>query len=171
MMKQNHLLAAATAVAAMDGLAHWPVTVLGMAVALPAGLLSDLDTASSAFGRKAGPIPYLIHRLGIRHRTLFHSLTFAAWFAAGLLALGTSLHWPWTRVVALSAFAGLMAHPFADAFTESGVSILWPVPLRLRLGHLKVNSALENGPIRLGLMALSVAVIGFVGAHYGWGVW
>ena len=170
MMKHNHLMAAATAVGIADGLVHWPITVLGLAVALPAGLISDLDTPTSSFGQRSGPLPYLIRAMGIQHRTLFHSVLFAALVASGVLWLGTAHHWPYTQVVALSAFAGIMAHPIADAFSASGVSIFWPVPVRVRFARMRVEGMTERTWVTLLMMVLAVGVTAYVGSRYGWGL-
>ena len=172
MMKHNHLLAAASAVGIADGVLHWPVSVLGLALALPAGLISDLDTPTSSFGRRAGPLPYLIRLVGIRHRTFFHSLPFAAIVFAGLVQLGSLHHWALTRLIAVSVTAGILSHSLlADVYTEHGVEFFWPVPIRLRLAHLHVNSVAERTWVTLLMMAGAVAITAYVGSRFGWALW
>lgn len=168
MMKRNHLLAAATAVGVAAGLAHWPVSVVGLAIGVPTSLLNDLDTPMSTLGRRAGPVPYLIRLLGIRHRTVLHSALFVALVTSGILFWGTVHHWAYVRLVAVSVGAGLLSHPLADAFTEHGVPLFWPVPYRVRLARIRVDSPFERIAVTAGLLALAFGVLTWVGTHNGW---
>lgn len=96
----------------------------GGALFLAGCVAPDLDTPDSAVSHS---LPWL-HRglalLGVRHRTLTHSLVGVAFCAAVCWALvATSPEalwlWPWFP-------AGCLFHVFLDALSDAGVPWLWP---------------------------------------------
>lgn len=98
-------------------------------VVLFACLLPDIDTGFSTIGKFQGGrvIQFLV-----RHRGLFHSLTFC--FA---LTFFLAVFLP---VVALPFFLGYSLHLIADSFTREGIKPFWPYKMvsswKLRTGSL-----------------------------------
>ncbi len=140
MRAATHLLFSAVLLAALMRYQHFSPSnlVLLVAVLAVATLGADLDHPASKLGRRA---PWIGWILG--HRTLFHSV----WFAA-LLA---SLLWNWHRLIAAGFVLGWGGHLLLDGFTKSGIAPLWPLPWKIR------------GPVRVGGLAEWLVFLGLAG--------
>ncbi|HLI71387.1 MAG TPA: metal-dependent hydrolase [Ktedonobacteraceae bacterium] len=105
-------------------------------------LLPDIDNAHSTLGKKLGWISKEIqHKVG--HRTLFHSflgLICGAFIAFGLqeliqyLLLTRGYTLPAhiisdSHIIFIAVLFGSIMHIAADALTEEGVPLFWPVPV------------------------------------------
>jgi len=99
---------------------HVSSPVIFSIVFLVAGLLPDIDSPMSFFGKRKifSPIQSLVN-----HRGMFHSITFAF-----IVALIISLVFP---VLALGFFLGYALHLVADSFTIEGIAPFWPLGNRL----------------------------------------
>jgi membrane-bound metal-dependent hydrolase YbcI (DUF457 family) len=108
----------------------------GIVIAL-ASLLPDLDTGASILGRI---LPALSRRLERRfgHRTLTHSLPFAAALAAALFPLVFI-----ERDFYLCLIVGYASHPVLDSCTVTGVRLLYPVSSARCVFPMDVNSPLR----------------------------
>jgi inner membrane protein len=100
---------------------------LGLAVVVLAALAPDLDSAGSAAARSLGPLSRLPARavqLLLHHRGPLHSAlaVLAAGVLGGLLGARLGL----AGVGAAVAF-GWGTHVLADAVTDRGVPLLWPL--------------------------------------------
>ncbi|GIM47624.1 hypothetical protein DNHGIG_31730 [Collibacillus ludicampi] len=110
---------------------HQPVLTWQTAVALLgayfAGPAADVDQPQSYVGQRIWPLAIALSGLGIRHRTLTHSLLFLAglWGVLQLLPLSDMIRW--------AIWIGYASHPLIDLFNEEGVELLWPLRIRVRL--------------------------------------
>jgi inner membrane protein len=156
MVGKSHLLVGLTAGVVLDSVAHvsGPSLVgsshITLATVINKGLfyfmvgfgalLPDIDNARSTLGRKLGWISKGIqHTFG--HRTLFHSflgLGIGAALAIGLeqlvkyllLSRGYTLSADTiatTHIVLIAVLFGCIMHIAADALTEEGVPLFWPM--------------------------------------------
>lgn len=120
------------------------------------GPAADVDQPVSFVGERLWPVSELLQTLGIRHRTLTHSLFLTAgiWLLLTVLQLPIVLVWAWTL-----AFA---SHWFIDLFNEEGVELFWPLPFRVKLLPsiiaIPVDSLAEN-LVRLGLTGVSTLLM------------
>jgi len=84
-------------------------------IALAATLLPDIDNGFSTLGKMQGS---KIVQFFVKHRGIFHSLTFAV-----ALTFIITVFFP---VLGLGFFLGYSIHLFADSFTKEGISPFWP---------------------------------------------
>ncbi len=112
-----------------------PQSLVLMAAGLLLGsVLPDIDSDTSTLGRLFPFISGPLH-----HRSLTHSLT----FAAALLALGQYLPQFWQPFFFWLA-AGCLLHIALDMFNPAGVPIIWP--LRFRARFLMLHNIRSGGP-------------------------
>lgn len=110
---------------------HQPVLSWQTAVALLgayfAGPAADVDQPQSYVGQRVWPLSIALSGLGIRHRTLTHSLLFLAglWVALQFVPIPNVIRW--------ALWIGYASHPFIDLFNEEGVELLWPFRVRIHL--------------------------------------
>ena len=105
-------------------------------------LLPDADSPKSIIGRHIPVIPRLI-----RHRTLTHTIWFAALFMFLYPPLGI----------------GIITHIVLDLCNPDGVPILWPIKWKLRIPI--INRFCKSGRMAdnlLGTVCWVVAIAGFV---------
>jgi inner membrane protein len=156
MVGKSHLLVGLTAGVVFDSVAHIsgpPLTgQTSVSLALVVNkalyyfmvgfgaLLPDIDNARSTLGRKLGWISKEIQRT-FGHRTLFHSilgLIMGSALAIGLeqvakyLLISRGVHiWQdstaTTHLVFIAILFGCIMHIAADALTEAGVPLFWPI--------------------------------------------
>lgn len=125
MLFRNHLIVTA-AVATYVSSQVQPETITAVCVIwgciFLGSLLPDLDTPGSVMGSR---LMFLSLPLSVvlGHRTITHSL----WPVMLMYWLVDNTH----GVVMLLAI-GYASHLLADAVTDSGIPILWPLPLRLK---------------------------------------
>ena len=102
-------------------------------VATLASLLPDLDTQSSAIGKR---LRFISRPLEARfgHRTITHSLA----FIAGLFVLLLPLVW-WRADLYYCFCVGYATHPLLDTATINGVSLFYPVSGRKCVFPMDVN--------------------------------
>lgn len=114
-------------------------------------LLCDVDKPSSKMGRHLWLVSRTSSMLQIRHRTLAHSLL------ASLLIWVVLFAAPIPDVLAWSLFFSFCSHWFIDLFNESGVELLWPIPIKFKLlpGFLAISSEDLIGQ-RLFRLALTI---------------
>lgn len=123
-----------------------------------ASLLPDIDISVSPAGRV---FPWVSRWLERRfpHRSCTHSLV-----ASGAVALATYPaaimgYLPLSVVHAINI--GYFAGWFADAFTRSGVEMLWPSPVRCVLPGNRDLRLRTNSPAEYGLLVVFVAIAFF----------
>ncbi|MBX6396252.1 MAG: metal-dependent hydrolase [Alicyclobacillaceae bacterium] len=104
---------------------EWP-TAVALLGAYLMGPAADVDQPQSYVGHRMRPIAGLLSGLGIRHRTLTHSLLFLVglWIALQLL--------PVPDIVRQAIWIGYASHPLIDLLNEEGVELFWPLPVRIR---------------------------------------
>lgn len=116
-----------------------------------AAMLPDIDHAQSFISRRAWLLSWVI-RLFTRHRGFTHSM-FAVLVSWSLM---TVLKVPPSFV--LAAVAGYGSHLLLDALTPSGLLLLWPLRLRVRLPLVRTGSVGELIVFcNLALMAIVLA--------------
>ncbi|AEG58976.1 metal-dependent hydrolase [Desulforamulus ruminis] len=129
-------------------------------------LLPDLDHPNSWIGSRI-PILPTIARGVLGHRGALHSL-------AATLALGGIIGLLWGREIGLAMAAGYLAHLAGDMLTLSGVPLLWPLPVMVRIPLVKTGGLLERfvvfPALTLGLVYWAVLpeVSGYVGRVMAW---
>lgn len=110
---------------------HQPIltwqTLASLVGAYLAGPAADVDQPHSFVGSKVKPVSLFLQGIGIRHRTLTHSILFMVFFWLMLLAI------PLPDVVRWAILAGYVSHPIIDLFNEEGVELLWPLKFRIKL--------------------------------------
>jgi inner membrane protein len=139
---------------------HYHVPVIGWQVpaALMAGYIAgpaaDIDKEESLVGRKLWPVSWVIHTLGIRHRTVTHSIPFIGllWYLLSLLPIPPVILW--------TILAGYASHPFMDLFNEQPVELFWPLRIKVRL--LPIGIPVDSpgeGVIRFALSVVSTVFL------------
>lgn len=105
----------------------------GAALAGVGALLPDLDHPHSIIGRRA-PILSWPLRLLAGHRGFTHSALGVAAAGWGLwqLVSGLAAH-GWLTWCLVPLLVGYLSHLVADACTEGGVALWWPLPGRVHL--------------------------------------
>ena len=106
-----------------------------LAIILVASRLPDIDETRSKIGKRTKPVSSIINFI-FDHRGFFHSLTIIILSIIGLLTIKTP------HFIILAVAIGYFSHLFLDAFTKSGIPILWPIKTRLK-GFVKTGSFLE----------------------------
>jgi inner membrane protein len=134
---------------------------LSAGVAALAALAPDLDHAGSTLARFAGPVSWALARglaRLLKHRGSLHSALAAV--AAGVLAalLGQRLG---LAGLGLLVGYGWASHVLADALTDRGVPLLWPLRRR------RVRPPWGLGPATGGRGEAAVVVAGLL-ACGGW---
>jgi inner membrane protein len=147
----------------VDESAADPVLAVALSVAVVAlaALAPDLDHAGSTLARVAGPVSRVpargLARL-LKHRGPLHSPLAA--LAAGVLAALLGVHLGVTGLGQLVDY-GWAAHVLADALTDRGVPLLWPVWRR------RVRLPWGLGPATGGTGEAAVVVVALL-ACGGW---
>ncbi|WP_052400240.1 metal-dependent hydrolase [Geoglobus acetivorans] len=118
MLKKTHLIASFTPVFIFTGNLEYAL------IASTFGVISDLDLV-----------------IGIKHRTVTHSLIFAI-----LVALLSGIINPAYGILALY---GILNHIILDMLTRSGVELYWPLKRRVRISGFSYNSVIPNYTIIL----------------------
>lgn len=92
-------------------------------------LLPDLDAPASTLGRLLPINPFS----ALRHRGIMHS--------ASILILGAAL-WYYNQQPLWGIFilAGYASHLLGDALTKQGIPFFYPIPLKLRLSPLPIQT-------------------------------
>jgi len=90
-----------------------------------AGPLADIDKKGSTMAKVFLPLSYLLQFLGVKHRTLTHSLIALIALAVLLSPLPNFFYW-----TCLLAYA---SHPLIDLLNEQGVALLWPWKKKFRI--------------------------------------
>jgi inner membrane protein len=128
--------------------------ITGAAIAAAAGLAPDADRSGSTAAR-AGGLPtraaaWLVQR-ALGHRGPLHSLA--------ALALAWWAGWAFGPAIGVDGLGPVVAfgwgmHLLIDALTPRGVSLLWPLPLRVRIPPgLPTGGMGENLAVLLAVLA------------------
>jgi inner membrane protein len=107
-------------------------TILFVAICTISALLCDIDHTKSYLGRSV-----LLWNKVIKHRTICHSI----WFLMGIAALSYFISIPTIYIIAISI--GILTHLLLDALTPQGISLLWPLPFRIR-GPFKSGGMMDT---------------------------
>lgn len=131
-----------------------------------ASLLPDMDHPNSYVGNKVPLVPTLT-RMALGHRGALHSLLAA--IALGMVFIGV-----WGKEFGMAVAAGYLAHLLGDVFTKSGVPLLWPLPLMVKVPLVRTGGLLERLVVfpvltlGLGYWAVWPMVYGYVGRMVAW---
>ncbi|MNI11697.1 Inner membrane protein YdjM [compost metagenome] len=139
MLQKTHslagLLAAESVVLVMNqSLFSWEAAGALMLGCL-AGPMADIDKPGTTMAKVFIPLSLLLRTLGIKHRTMTHSIV----FLVGLFLLLS----PLPPVIFWSCLIAYATHPLLDLFNEQGVALLWPLKTKFRL--LPKFAAIETG--------------------------
>ncbi|HEV2651706.1 MAG TPA: metal-dependent hydrolase [Rhizomicrobium sp.] len=126
------------------------------AIALTAAgaLLPDIDHPGSWFGRRLLFISLPL-ALIVGHRGVTHSLIAVAAGIGALLYYGLDGY-------AAPLVVGYLSHLLGDAFTPSGVPLLWPLKPRFSLNLMRTNSLVEH----IGAAALTMTLFWYWGTDF-----
>lgn len=113
------------------------LTVTAVFAAAISSLLPDVDTASSKIGCRIAPLAWLL-RILFGHRQFFHSLF--CWIAVS----GAVWLFSGRPIIALSLFLGSTSHLLLDMLNPSGVQLLWPLPQKVVLAHLRCGGLIDR---------------------------
>jgi inner membrane protein len=155
MLGHSHVIIGAAAGVVTARILHAD-DLAGALVAGVAALVPDIDTPESTFGRH---LPHWWHALTPGHRGLTHSLAFCA--ALGALAREAQTlvigRPPASWLLTAAVVVGALSHLAADAVTDHGVPLFWPVwrdhvglpwPLKFRTGswreHLTTSAVVAG---------------------------
>jgi len=140
MTGKTHLIAGLAAGEAAQYLAgYYPGDPFFLGACLAGAIIPDICHSGSKIGRK---LPFLsrIISLLFGHRTVTHSLFFM--ILAGLAASFFSI----SPGIRLGLLVGIGSHLLLDAATPQGVSLLWPLPWKVRLPvRTRTGGAAEHG--------------------------
>ena len=137
-----------------------------LAVAGVGSLLPDLDHPNSWIGSRIPILPTMT-RVVLGHRGALHSLLVT-------LTLGVVLSLVWGNDLGIAVAAGYLAHLVGDVFTKSGVPLLWPLPLMVRVPLVKTGGLLEQVVVfpamTLGLVYWAVwpLISSYIGRVMAW---
>jgi len=110
----------------------------GIFASAAGALLPDIDTSTSALGRR---LPFVSLVTG-GHRGWTHSL-------AGLVLFSFPLLFIFGKDVAAAFAAGYLSHLLLDMLNPAGVRMLWPVPLTLRFCSIPSKSLIWNSVLTI----------------------
>ena len=113
------------------------LAVVTVPIAAISSLLPDIDTASSKVGCRISLLAWLLKVL-FGHRQLFHSLT--CWVAVSAAAWFFGAH----PIIVFAILCGSLSHLLLDMLNPSGVQLLWPLPQRIALAHLRCGGLLDR---------------------------
>ena len=149
MLKRTHL--ALGVAVGLFMLPHVNNKLIFLPIVLLASLLPDVDSGFSSLGKRwfMKPVQWFV-----KHRGVFHSLTFAI-----LVSLVIAFFWP---VGALPFFLGYSFHLLADSFTPDGIKAFWPLKF-VSKGRIKTGGRIEDG---IFLVFLVLDVLLLVGAFF-----
>jgi inner membrane protein len=102
-----------------------------------AGPLADVDKPGSVMAKLFFPVSFLLRFLGVKHRTVTHSLLGMA--VVFILAIPLPSLYFWSFVI------GYATHPAIDLLNEQGVRLFWPLNLKVKL--LPRIMAVETGSL------------------------
>ena len=116
-----------------------------------AGPLADIDKKGSTMAKVFLPLSYLLHFLGVKHRTLTHSILML--IALGFLLSPLPDFFYWTSLLAYAS------HPLIDILNEQGVALFWPWKKKFRV--LPKFMAIDTGSLSESVfrLILLIAVI------------
>lgn len=131
-----------------------PLSILELAVATASSLLPDIDHPKSAFGRV---VPFLSIPLSaiFGHRGITHSL-----LAVAAMAVAGAMYFN-TPGFAMAVIIGYLSHLLADAFSNSGVPLLWPSKRKFAIPIIKTGGIVEY----LLMAALAFYLVSFMVGH------
>lgn len=118
------------------------------------GLIPDIDTPTSAFGKPLKPVSKLINK-GFGHRTITHS---------GLWLIPLIILYVYTKnEFVLGYIIGFLSHLFSDTLTSGGIPWLYPLERkRIRLTRIKSG----DGDLLLTILSVIVFVFGNFAVRY-----
>lgn len=125
-MGRTHAAAGAFAGALIGHAAGQPLA--GAAIGALAGLLPDCDHPGSTAGRWLRPLAVILEAV-FGHRTVTHTVWFAAAVAVGLTVLAGLVPGPWPPawLTFLAGLFGGLSHLALDAVTRSGIKPFAPL--------------------------------------------
>ncbi len=105
-------------------------------VAFTAGYLLTSDIQFGLYSVLFGLISDLDLVIGLKHRTVTHSLIFliTTSILAGMV----------DRETGIAAFTGIGVHIMLDMLTKSGVQLYWPLKRRVRVAKFSYDGLLPN---------------------------
>lgn len=118
------------------------------------GLIPDIDSPTSAFGKPLKPVSKLINK-AFGHRTITHS---------GLWIVPLLLLYLYTKnEFVLGYLIGFVSHLFSDTLTSGGIPWLYPLEKkRLRLTRIKSG----DGDMLLTILSIAIFVLGNFAVRY-----
>ena len=133
MTGRTHLLIGAlTGIAIAKSMSADPgIIAVATASAGVGALLPDIDTPKSIISQLIFPLRMLFAFFKVAHRGLTHSipaLIFIAWFCYMVY-----LDRPDFQIYLITFITGYASHMIADMLTPAGVSIFYPIPVKLKL--------------------------------------
>ncbi|OPA73949.1 hydrolase [Paenibacillus selenitireducens] len=139
MLQKTHSLAGALAAECTMIYFHQPLLTWESGAALLigclAGPLADIDKKGSTMAKIFLPLSSILHFLGVKHRTLTHSLLVLIGLHFLLSPLPNFFYW--------TCMLSYASHPLIDMLNEQGVALLWPWKKRFRL--LPKFAAIDTG--------------------------
>lgn len=153
MLQKTHSIAGVLAAEGVVLYFNEPLISWGSAVAVMigclAGPLADIDKPGSTMAKVFFPLSYLLKMMGVRHRTLTHSLV----FIFGLYVLLSSLPplYFWSAILAYAS------HSLIDLLNEQGVALLWPLKFKFRL--LPKFLAIDTGSFMESLFRMVLMIL------------
>jgi inner membrane protein len=137
---------------AAGALAAVATALIAGPLAAVAALMPDLDEPGSTLGAL---LPDWWHHLTHGHRRSTHSLLAVAvvWAGVhyGLAALGVSGFA--AELLTALIVVGMASHLAADAITDHGVPLLWPIRWHFRLPLFRTGSWLEHATVTAAVLA------------------
>ncbi len=116
--------------------------------AFTVGYLITSDIQFSLYAVLFGLISDLDLIVGIKHRTLTHSIVF-------LLSVSV-LTGMINSLIGVAAFLGIGSHILLDMLTRSGVQLYWPMKRRVRIARFSYDGILVNYAIILTCWVLII---------------
>jgi len=120
--------------------------------AFTAGYLITSDIQLSLYALLFGILSDLDFIVGIKHRSMTHSIVFllSVSILSGMI----------NGSIAVSAFIGIGMHIFLDMLTKQGVQLYWPLKKRVRIARLAYNEILANYAIILASLIILIRLFG-----------
>jgi membrane-bound metal-dependent hydrolase YbcI (DUF457 family) len=148
MMLKTHV--AIGAFFALLFLNHINNKLLFIPVVLIASMLPDIDMSHSFLGQNKilRPVQWVV-----KHRGIFHSLTFCL-----IVCLIFAMLCP---VLALPFFVGYAGHLLTDSFTIHSIKPFWPLKKEIS-GPIKTNGNIEKGIFFAFLFVDAVLLLGWI---------
>ena len=109
-----------------------PMTIASFAVGAIISTLPDIDQTQSFIGRRLFVFSYLLQLFKTRHRAFTHSALSMILLCIAMYFIPIDLFWKWI------VLSGYFSHLLIDMFNPSGIELLWPNPIRIRLLPKKI---------------------------------